>query len=47
MAIIFVESLKRLYAAGRVTKEQIAERVVKGTVSESDYEVITGEPYED
>ena len=41
----FAESLKRLYAAGRVTKEQIAERVRKGTVSATDYEEITGEQY--
>ena len=42
----FAESLKRLYAAGRVTKEQIAERVRKGTVSAAEYEEITGEQYE-
>lgn len=42
----FSESLKRLYAAGRVTKEQIAERVRKGTVSATEYEEITGEQYE-
>ena len=46
MARMLVESLKRLYEAKRVTKEQIADRVQKGTLSEEEYEVITGEPYE-
>lgn len=45
MATILVNSLKRLYAAGRVTKEQIAERTEKGTVTETDYKEITGEEY--
>jgi len=47
MANILVNSLKRLYAAGRVTKEQIAERAEKGTITEADYQEITGEAYED
>ena len=47
MARMLVERLKRLYEAGRVTREQIADRVEKGTVSAEEYEVITGEPYED
>lgn len=41
-----VKSLKRLYESGRLTKEQIRERVNKGTITEEDYEYITGEPYE-
>ena len=45
MANILVGSLKRLYAAGRVTKEQIEERVARGTITESDYQEITGEAY--
>ena len=45
MATILVNSLKRLYAAVRVTKEQIAERVEKGTITEADYQEITGEEY--
>lgn len=40
-----VNSLKRLYDAGKLTKEQLAERVVKGTIDESEYEEITGETY--
>lgn len=45
MATILVNSLKRLYAAGRVTKEQIEERVERGTITEADYKEITGEAY--
>lgn len=41
-----VNSLKRLYKAGKLTKEQLKERVVKGTIDESEYEEITGEAYE-
>ena len=41
-----VESLKRLYNAGRLTKEQIKERVDKGTITEAEYKYITGEDYE-
>lgn len=47
MASILVNSLKRLYAAGRVTREQMAERVQKGTITEADYQEITGEAYKD
>lgn len=45
MFSILVNSLKRLYAAGRVTKDQIGERVEKGTITEADYQEITGEIY--
>lgn len=45
MASILITSLKRLYAAGRVTREQIGERVEKGTITEADYQEITGEEY--
>lgn len=45
MASMLIESLKRLYEAGRLTKAQIAQRVTKGTITEADYEYITGEPY--
>ena len=40
-----VKSLKRLYDAGRLTKEQVRERVEKGTITEEDYKYITGEDY--
>lgn len=41
-----VNSIKRLYESDRLTKEQVAERVVKGTIDETEYEEITGEAYE-
>lgn len=40
-----VNSLKRLYEAGKLTKEQLAERVKKGTIDEEEYKEITGEAY--
>lgn len=42
-----VKSLKRLYEAGRLTKDQIKERVTKGTITAEDYEYIVGEPYDE
>ncbi len=40
-----IESLKRLYNRGKLTKEQIRERVEKGTITEDEYKYITGEDY--
>ncbi len=40
-----IKSLTRLYKCGRLTKEAIAQRVEKGTVTPEDYEVIIGEAY--
>lgn len=40
-----VESLKRLFESGKLTKEQIAERVGKGSITKDDYTYITGEAY--
>lgn len=40
-----VESLKRLCNKCRLTTEQIAERVKKGSISAEEYEYITGEKY--
>lgn len=42
-----VKSLKRLYEAGRLTKDQIKERVTKGTITKEEYEYIVGEPYDE
>ncbi len=42
---ILVESLKRLYESERLTREQIEERVAKGSISAEEYEYITGEAY--
>lgn len=47
MASILIGSLKRLYAAGRVTREQLAERVEKGTITAEDFQTITGEEYDE
>ena len=40
------KSLQRLYQAGRLTKDQIRERVEKGTITEADYQEITEEAYD-
>lgn len=45
MARTLVESLKRLYEKGRLTIEQVAERVTKGSISADEYQYITGEEY--
>ena len=42
----FVRSLKRLYKAGRITKEDVAARVRSGKITEDDYLYITGEVFE-
>lgn len=38
-----IESLKRLYKAGKITKTQVAERLAKGTISSDEYLEIVGE----
>ncbi|MBR0126897.1 MAG: XkdX family protein [Firmicutes bacterium] len=40
-----VESLKRLYKKGKVTKEKLQSMVEEGTITEAEYEYITGESY--
>jgi len=40
---ILVESLRRLYKAGRLTLEQIQERLNKGTITQEEYEYIIGD----
>lgn len=45
MASILVNSLKRLYSGNKLTKEQVAERVEKGSITAEDYQEITGEAY--
>lgn len=40
-----VESLKRLYAKAKLTREQVAERVTKGSISADEFKYITGEEY--
>jgi uncharacterized XkdX family phage protein len=46
MASILVQSLKRLYNQGKITEEQVAERVKTGKITADDYEYITGEAYD-
>lgn len=36
-----VESMKRLYKNGRITTDQIRERVTNGKISEEEFEYIT------
>ena len=43
---ILVESLKRLYAKGQVTKEKIEEMVTKGTIQPEEKLYILGEAME-
>lgn len=45
MARTLAESLKRLYEKNRLTIEQVAERVTKGSISADEYQYITGEEY--
>lgn len=40
---ILIESLKRLYENGKVTKEQLQKRVEKGTITIDEYNYIVGE----
>ena len=41
----FVESLKRLYVKGKVTKEKLAQLTAEGKLTAAEYEYITGEDY--
>ena len=40
---ILVESLKRLYESGRVTKDELLDRVASGKISQEEYEYITSQ----
>lgn len=40
-----VESLKRLYEKSKLTREQVEERVAKGSISADEFKYITGEEY--
>lgn len=43
---IWFRSIKRYYDMGIYTKEQVALFVVKGRITEAEYEEIVGEPLE-
>ena len=45
MASILVESMKRLYQDGKITKENVSARVKSGKITVDDYEYIVGEKY--
>ena len=45
MASILVESMKRLYQGGKITKENVSARVKSGKITEDEYEYIVGEKY--
>ena len=40
-----VASFQRLYKAGKVTKDDMKKRVVRGIITEDEYRIITGEDY--
>ena len=40
-----INSMKRLYSAGRITKDDIIERVKNGKLTTDEYKTITGEDY--
>ena len=40
-----VESLNRLYKAGRINEDILRARVVKGTINEEEFKFITGKDY--
>ncbi len=42
---IMVESIKRLYAAKRITKKQLKDRVENEVITQEEYQYITGEKY--
>ena len=44
---ILVESFKRLYESGRVTKNEMQTRTKSVRITEEEYEYITGEKYSD
>ena len=45
MASILVESMKRLYQSGKITKANVKARVKSGKITTEDYEYIVGEKY--
>ena len=47
MASVLAEPMKRLHRDGKITKEDVAERVKTGKITKADYEHITGEKYEE
>ena len=46
MASVLAVPMKRLYRDGKITKEDVAERVKTGKITKADDKHITGEKYE-
>ena len=40
---VLVESLKRLYQAGRITKDQLIDRYEKGQITREEYDYIVAD----
>ena len=47
MASVLAGPMKRIYQDGKITKDDVAERVKSGKITKADYEYITGEAYEE
>lgn len=45
MLKIIIDSMKRLYEKGSITKDDITQRVVSGKLTPEEYKTITGEEY--
>lgn len=45
MNVKIIKSMKNLYESGKRTKEEFAQRVVNGILTETEYQTITGEVY--
>lgn len=43
----FAEKVKKYYDAGIWTKRMVRDAVEKGKITEEEYQMITGEPYEE
>ena len=39
---VLIESLKRLYEAGKITKDQLLSRYESGSITREEYDYITG-----
>ena len=39
---LLVESMRRLYRAGKITLEQVKERLAKGEITTEEYDYIVG-----
>ena len=46
MNTVIIKSMKRLYEAGKKSKEEFIERVKSGALTKEEYKTITGEEYE-